>query len=126
MGLAARKMPPNPEERFRDMIHDEVDKWVDLIIDEAFEDGKQLTVMELSELFAKTKKKFFGACLQTLIENRYTDLLEQEHAPCPKCAKVCKKRRDGPKEMVTHAGSQRFEAALVLLCGLRIWIFADG
>jgi hypothetical protein len=104
MGLAARKIPPNPEEQFRDMIHDEVDKWVDLIIDEAFEDGKQLTVMELSELFAKTKQKFFGACLQTLIENRYTDLLEQEYAPCPKCTKVCKKRRDGPKEMVTMQG----------------------
>jgi len=104
MGLAARKMPPNAEERFRDMIHDEVDKWVDLIIDEAFTDDKPLTVMELSDLFSRTKQKFFGACLQTLIENKHTDLLKQEYAPCPECGKMCKKRRDNEKEMVTMQG----------------------
>jgi len=86
------------------MIHDEVDKWVDLIIDEAFTDDKQPTVMELSDLFSKTKQKFFGACFQALIENRYTGLLQQQYVPCPKCAKVCKKRRDSPKEMVTMQG----------------------
>ena len=67
MGLAAKIIQLEPEEQFRHMIHDEVDKWVDQIIDEAFKDDKQLTIMELSELFAKTKQQFFGACLQTLI-----------------------------------------------------------
>jgi len=109
MGLAARKIPPNPEERFRDMIHDEVDKWVDLITDKAFTDDKQPTVMELSDLFSKTRQKFLGACFQALIENRYTDLLEQQYVPCPKCAKLCKKRRDSPKEMVTMQGPSDLE-----------------
>ena len=54
------------QEKFRHMIHDEVDKWVDQIIDEVFEDGKQPTVMELSQLFSETKQKFFGACFQAL------------------------------------------------------------
>ena len=61
MGLAAYNIEPNSKEQFRYMIHDEVDKWVDQIIDEVFEDDRQPTVMELSELFAKTKQKFFGA-----------------------------------------------------------------
>jgi len=67
------------------MIHDEVDKWVDQIIDEVFEDGKQPTIMELSQLFSETKQNFFGACFQALIEQKYAGLLDQEYAPCPRC-----------------------------------------
>jgi len=104
MGLAAYNIESDCKEKFRYMIHDEVDKWVDQIIDEVFEDDKQPTVMELSELFAKTKQEFFGACFQALLEHKYADLLEQQHAPCPKCGKMCKKRRGNLKEMVTMQG----------------------
>ena len=94
MGLAARILGQEPTGKFRHMIHDEVDKWVDQIIDEVFEDGKEPTVMELSQLFSETKQKFFGACFQALIEQKYAGLLEQEYAPCPQCGKMCKKRRE--------------------------------
>ena len=104
MGVAAKIIQSEPEDNFREMIHDEVDKWVDKIIDEAFKDNKQLTVMELSELFDKTKHQFFGACLQALIEQKHAGLFEQEHADCPKCGKICKKRRDNQKTMVTMQG----------------------
>jgi hypothetical protein len=104
MGFAAKIIQPEPEEQFRHMIHDEVDKWVDQIVEDAFKDDRQLTVMELSELFAKTKQQFFGACFQALIEQKHTGLLEQVHASCPTCGKLCKKRRDVPKEMVTMQG----------------------
>ena len=102
MGLAARILEQDPQGDFRHMIHDEVDKWVDQIIDEVFEDGKEPTVMELSQLFAETKQKFFGACFQALIEQKYTGLLEQEYALCPQCGKRCKKRRDNLKELVSY------------------------
>jgi len=101
----AYNLEPERKELFRHMIHDEVDKWVDQIIDEVFEDDKQPTIMELSELFAKTKQKFFGACFQRLIEQKYSYLLEQEYCPCPKCAKSCKNRRYSSKHMVTMQGS---------------------
>ena len=104
MGFAAKVIQPEAEEQFREMIHDEVDKWVDKIIEEAIKDGRQMTIMEMSELFAKTKQQFFGACLQVLIEQKNSDLLGQEYASCPKCGKVCKKRRDVSKEMVTMHG----------------------
>jgi len=94
----------DPTGKFRDMIHDEVDKWVDQIIDEVFADGKQPTVMELSQLFCETKKKFLGACFQALIEQKYAGLLEQQYAACPQCGKMCKKRRGNLKEMVTMQG----------------------
>lgn len=104
MGEAARILEQDPKGEFRDMIHDEVDKWVDQIIDVVFEDGKEPTVMELSRLFSETKQKFFGACFQALIEQKYAGLLEQEYAPCPQCCKMCKKRRENGKEMVTMQG----------------------
>ena len=104
MGLEARILEQEPTGKFRHMIHDEVDKWVDQIIDEVFEEGKKPTVMELSQLFSETKQKFFGACLQALIEQKYAGLLEQEYAPCPQCGKMCKNRRDNLKQMVTMQG----------------------
>ncbi len=56
MGLAAACIfEQDPTGEFRHMIHDEVDKWVDQIIDEVFKDGKEPTVMELSQLFSETK-----------------------------------------------------------------------
>jgi hypothetical protein len=109
MGLAVHKIEPDSREQFRYMIHDEVDKWVDQIIDEVFEDDKQPTIMELSELFAKTKQKFFGACFQALIEQKYTGLLEQEYVSCSKCGKMCKKRCDNKKEMVTMQGQSELK-----------------
>jgi hypothetical protein len=39
MGLAARPVEQDAPGRFRHLIHDEVDKWVDKIIDEVFVDG---------------------------------------------------------------------------------------
>ena len=104
MGLAAHHIAADCKEQFRYMIHDEVDKWVDQIVDEVFEDDKQPTVMELSELFAQTKKKFWGACFQALIEHKYAGLLEQEYAPCPQCGKMCKNRGGNLKQMVTMQG----------------------
>ena len=104
MGLVARILEQYPKGAFRHMIHDEVDKWVDQIIDEVFEDGKEPTIMELSQLFSETKQKFFGACFQALVEQKYAGLLEQQYAPCPQCGKVCKKRRENLKQMVTMQG----------------------
>jgi len=50
MGLAAACiLEQDPTGEFRHMIHDEV-----------FEDGKEPTVMELSQLFSETKQKFLA------------------------------------------------------------------
>ena len=100
----ARVLEHDNTELFREMIHDEVDKWVDQIVEEVFEGGKQPTLMELSELFTRTKHRFFGACMEALIEQKYAGLLEQEYAPCPKCGKMNKKRRGNLKEMLTMQG----------------------
>ena len=105
MGMAcvAQISEPDCKEQFRQMIHYEADKWVDQLLD-VFEEDRQPTLMEMSELFTETRQKFLGACLETLIEHKYSDLLDQEYAPCPRCGKLCKKRRDHSKEMLTMQG----------------------
>ena len=67
-------------------------------------DGKQPTVTEISELFEKTKHQLFGACFKALVEQKYAGMLKQDYAACPKCGKICKKRRDSLKEMETMQG----------------------
>jgi len=106
MNLAAVAHIPEPdyEEHFRQMIHNEVDKWVDELVC-VFDENRQPTLMEMSELFARTKQRFLGDCLQRMIEEKYAGLLQQEYAPCHKCGKRCKKRFDSAKEMVTMQGS---------------------
>ena len=80
MGSAAvaDNLEAEQEELFRQMIHDEVDKWVDELVVDVFDQDSQPTLMELSELFTKTRQQFLGACLQRLIEQKYSYLLQQE------------------------------------------------
>ena len=103
MGLPAYNIEPEHEELFRQMIHEEVDKWVDELL-VVFDKDKQPTLMELSDLFTETRQKFLGASFQKLIEQKYSDLLEQQYASCPKCGKPCKVRRHSSKQLETMQG----------------------
>lgn len=67
MGEAARLLERNPKGEFRDMIHDEVDKWVDQIIDEVFEEGKEPTVMESADCFPRRKRSFLAHVFKLLL-----------------------------------------------------------
>ena len=69
MGLPAYNIEPEHEEFFRQMIHEEVDKWVDELL-VVFDKEKQPTLMELSDLFTETRQKFLGAGFQKLIEQK--------------------------------------------------------
>jgi len=116
------------KEQFREMIHDEADKWVDQLLC-VFDEDRQPTLMEMSELFSETRQKFLGRCLQKLIEQKYGDLLAQEYASCPQCGKLCKKRRDNTKKMVTMQGPfavNRPWFYCILLHRLFFWIFSFG
>ncbi len=103
MGLPAYNLEPEREELFRQMMHEEVDKWVDELLS-IFDKDSQPTLMELSERFTNTRKEFLGACFQKLIEQKYSFLLEQEYCPCPRCGKSCKRRRISAKELATMQG----------------------
>jgi hypothetical protein len=103
-GAIAAARESDEREQFRQMIHDEVDKWVDKL-SEVFEEDQRPTLMEMSELFTKTRQEFLGSCFQALIEKKYDDLLEQAYAPCPKCGKKCKNRGENSKKILTMQGA---------------------
>jgi hypothetical protein len=90
-------------ENFRQMLHDELDEWVDELMP-LFEDECQPSLMDVSEKFTATRQKFLGACFEKFIENKYPEYLNQKFCSCPKCGKQCKKRRDGSKKMRTMQG----------------------
>lgn len=102
MGYACVAYSEEYEEQFRKMLHDELDKWVDELL--PLFDQEQPTLMDISQVFTKTRQKFLGACVQRLIEEKYSDLLSQEYSVCPTCGTLCKKRRNPTKKMVTMQG----------------------
>jgi len=76
MGLPALANVPTVEEGFRSMIHDVVDEWVDKLLP-VFEKDKNPSLMDLSELFSQTRQEFMGACLQKLIDQKYSDFFQE-------------------------------------------------
>jgi hypothetical protein len=92
------------KKRFRQMIHEEVDKWIDKLAF-VFEESKRPTLTELSDLFTATRGEFLSGCLQHLVNHKYGDLLQEENAPCPQCGKMHKKRRDVSKKTDTMQGA---------------------
>ena len=106
MGRLALALKPEPEASgpARMRIHDKLDEWLDEVLPEIFEDGRQPTLMEMSDLITRTRQKFMGEWLPIMIREKYGALLEQEYAPCPHCGKMHRKRFDSAKELITMQG----------------------
>ena len=100
----AWKRQPEPAERARMDLHDELDKWLDGVLPEIFKDGHEPTLMEMSDLITRTRQQFTGEWLPILIREKYSDHLEQEYAPCPQCGKMHRKRLDSAKALRTMQG----------------------
>lgn len=99
---AALSVVTDQKERVKEMLYDEVDEWVEELW--GLFEQECPTLMEISELFTKTRQKFMGRCLQRVIEQRYAEWFNQEFSACPKCGKRCKRRRMQPKTMLTMHG----------------------
>jgi hypothetical protein len=85
-------------------IHEKLDAWLDEVLPEIFEDDRQPTLMEMSDLITRTRQQFMGEWLPILIREKYRDLLEQEYAPCPQCGKMHRQRFNSAKELRTMQG----------------------
>jgi len=118
MGLAANNIEKSSggKQRLRDKMYEQVDTMVDDLWDRLEESDKP-TVMEMSKIVGELRRKLTGVCLQTLIEEKYTDELDLKYAACPECGKRCKTRRKHKKELSTMEGS--FEL-------IRSWFYCTG
>ena len=91
------------ENQFRQRIHEQTDKWIDQLL--AGSDEKpRFTIMELSDLFTRTRQEFLGTCFGELIEYKCSDLLRIEYFPCPLCGKMHKGRHHRPRSIITMQG----------------------
>jgi hypothetical protein len=90
-------------ERFRMVMHDELDKMIDRLA-VVFEEGRRPSLMELSDLITEVRQDFLGSCLEHLIEGKYVLEAEQESSPCPRCGKVSTQKRKVRKKLETMQG----------------------
>ena len=90
----------NRQEDGRTMAHDALDAWLDHV--EA-ETAGQPTLLEISERFMATRQQMLGACLETVIRQRYATDLAQTEAECSCGRRLCRRRLD-PKEISTLHG----------------------
>ena len=85
------------------MTHEAVDRWFDQVVP-LFENGKAPTISDLSRQFSDTRGELMGAVMQAMMEKAYHHHLHQEHAPCPECARVSKRKRFDRKALSTLHG----------------------
>jgi hypothetical protein len=91
-------------EEMRTMAYDAVDEWVDTLIPFFEKEEGQVSLMDLSEHFTKTRSQLFGACLKTAIEKLYRKELDRRQAPCPKCKRTLTRKRKDTKQLSTLHG----------------------
>lgn len=91
-------------EGFRQMFHDEVDRWIDEHVGPLFREGQRPTLRELSELFQATRSKFLGPGLLELAQRLHAGELDPDVAQCPQCGKPLPRKRLGTKEVSTLQG----------------------
>jgi hypothetical protein len=91
-------------EEVRNMAYDAVDEWVDTLIPFFEKEEGEVSLMDLSEHFTKTRSQFFGACLKTAIEKLYRKELDRRQAPCPRCNRTLTRKRKDKKDLSTLHG----------------------
>lgn len=90
-------------ERFRDAMHEELDKFLDKLM-VVFEKDERPRVAELSDFMTQSRQDFLGSCLQHMIEERYSAELSMEESPCPRCGKMCTHKQVVRKKLETAQG----------------------
>lgn len=91
-------------EGFREMFHDEVDRWIDEHVAPLFQEGQRPTLRELSEMFQATRSKFLGPGLVELAQRLHAGDLDPDVAECPRCGKSLPRKRLSTKEVSTLQG----------------------
>ena len=92
-------------EEVRTMAHDALDAWLDQL-DQAT--AEPPTLLEISERFMATRLQLLGACLETVIRQRYAADLAQTEAVCA-CGRRLFRRRVDAKELSTLHGRVTLE-----------------
>ena len=108
MQCAAILSHPSLFEEFRNMSHKKLDEWIDAL-EAGFQQNPNPNLVDLSELFQKTRSQFLSACMGAAIERLYPAYMEQEWADCPCCGKKIYRKRMDKKIVSTMQGTFELE-----------------
>ncbi len=104
MAMPALKLgDSNSVEEARSLAHEALDQWFDQLVP-LFENGKKPTITDLSDRFSDTRGELMGAVMKAMVKKAYHHHLHQEHADCPECARVFKRKRFDRKTLSTLHG----------------------
>jgi hypothetical protein len=80
------------EQKFRERIHRELDKWLD-VLENAMDDGdKPSGLWGITEGIRRQREALMGTVAREWIEKEYASYLDQEHANCPMCGRWLKRQ----------------------------------
>jgi hypothetical protein len=92
------------EQKFRERLHRELDKWLDLL-ENAMDDGdKPSGLWVITEGIRKQREALMGTVAREWIEKEYSSYLDQEHASCPMCGRWLKRQDVCQRTLETMIG----------------------
>jgi len=91
-------------EIFRHEAHEAMDDFVDKLAP-LIASEKRLTLDEVSETFQQKRAELMGTLVEKFIESHHADLIHQDVAPCPRCKKLLKARKQRARDVETMHGT---------------------
>ena len=80
------------ERKFRERIHKELDKWLDLLENAMDGREKPSDLRGITEGIRKQREELIGTVAGELVKKEYSSYLDQEHANCPICGRWLKRQ----------------------------------
>ena len=113
--MKAMRIPATPPrtvnkiEDFRQMAHEELDRFIDKLIP-FLESEKPMTLQEISDLFQKEKHQLLGGLLQRAVEINHRDCMEGKNDKCPLCGRKATRKRNADRHVETLQGPSQFQS----------------
>ena len=92
------------ERKFRECIHRELDKWLNLLENAMDEREKPLGLWCITEGIRKQREALMGTVAREWIEKEYSSYLDQEYANCPVCGHWLKRQDVCQRTLETMIG----------------------
>lgn len=92
------------ERKFRERIHKELDKWLDLLGNSMEDKEKPSGLCGITEGIREQREALMGAVAREWIEKEYAPYLHQEYANCPICGRWLKRQDICQRTLETMIG----------------------
>ena len=92
------------EQKFRERLHRELDKWLDRLGDVMDDREKPSVLWGITEGIRRQREELMGIVAKEWIEKEYSSYLDQEYANCPICGRWLKRQDVCQRTLETMIG----------------------